>query len=100
MSRSRSLLTKRRKPDSVSSQESSNSEGGKSTSDNQKKRAKTTSDPPIIDSNTRPLSQRMRVAVSAVLCYSVVRYLCGLYLLWIVTLTQMAWGNLKRGKMF
>ena len=47
MNRSRSLSTKRRKPDSVSSQDSSSSEGGKSTSDNQKKRAKTTSDPPI-----------------------------------------------------
>ena len=47
MNRSRSLSTKHRKPDSVSSQDSSSSEGGKSTSDNQKKRAKTTSDPPI-----------------------------------------------------
>ena len=47
MNRSRSLSTKRRKPDSVSSQDSSSSEGGKSISDNQKKRAKTTSDPPI-----------------------------------------------------
>ena len=47
MNRSRSLSTKRRKPDSVSSQDSSSCEGGKSTSDNQKKRAKTTSDPPI-----------------------------------------------------
>ena len=47
MIRSRSLSTKRRKPDSVSSQDSSSSEGRKSTSDNQKKRAKTTSDPPI-----------------------------------------------------
>ena len=47
MNRSRSLSTKRRKPDSVSSEDSSSSEGGKSTSDNQKKRAKTTSDPPI-----------------------------------------------------
>ena len=47
MNRSRSLSTKRRKPDSVSSQDSSSSEGRKSTSDNQKKRAKTTSDPPI-----------------------------------------------------
>ena len=47
LNRSRSLSTKRRKPDSVSSQDSSSSEGGKSTSDNQKKRAKTTSDAPI-----------------------------------------------------
>ena len=47
MNRSRSLSTKRRKPDFVSSQDSSNSEGSKSTSNNQKKRAKTTSDPPI-----------------------------------------------------
>ena len=47
MIRSRSLSTKRRKPDSVSRQDSSSSEGRKSTSDNQKKRAKTTSDPPI-----------------------------------------------------
>ena len=42
MNRSRSLSTKRHKPDSVSSQDSSSSEGGNSTSDNQKKRAKTT----------------------------------------------------------
>ena len=47
INRSRSLSTKRRKPDSVSSQDSSSSEASNSTSDNQKKRAKTTSDPPI-----------------------------------------------------
>ena len=43
-------------------------------------------------------TQRARVAVTAVLCYSVVRYLCGLYLLWIPraresgVLTNIVWN--------
>ena len=43
-------------------------------------------------------TQRARVAVSAVLCYSVVGYLCGLYLLWIPraresgVLTTIVWN--------